>query len=32
MLSEEISTKIDGLTQRLGDLEGFSTYDRSKST
>ncbi|SUZ50368.1 uncharacterized protein METZ01_LOCUS3222 [marine metagenome] len=23
MLSEEISTRIDGLTQRLGDLEGF---------
>jgi len=23
MLSEEISTKIDSLTQRLDDLEGF---------
>ncbi|SVA29422.1 uncharacterized protein METZ01_LOCUS82276 [marine metagenome] len=23
MLSEEISARIDGLTQRLGDLEGF---------
>ena len=23
MLSEEISTRIDGLTQRLDDLEGF---------